>query len=600
MERERADPVAAPEPAVAPATPARRGALARAASWAGARSWTLDAALIVAVTAVAAALRLVKLGDIPYGVHPDEAQVGTDAHRILSGDLLGVYTHAALGQPSGHAYLTTPSIWALGDTAFALRLPLALVAIAAVPLLYLLVRVSFRREEAFFASALLAISYWHLFYSRVAHWSISYGTVLLAALLCVMLGLRTGRWWWYAAAGALLGLGVYTYNVDPIAIAAAGAFLAVMTLRVLLAARRASRGSAPAGHRREKPRESGSEQAASAAAPAGRAGSASSFASLPLPGVRRWVAAMMLLTGVLLLVALPMIDYISDPDAYYWQHINNYEGVRITRTPQYAAAGTWGRIELIAGQAKYFASAYAWAGRKDNVDGNGLRPVFDPLTLALMALGLVFAWRYRREPMVIAAVCAIAIIPLPAVLQKGSIMREPVAAAPYAMFVAALPLAAVWREALRRRGAIARGVPLAIAAGVITALAAITVHDYFWTARKDPWVRAIYFSEMTSASTYMRALPPGTYVYFYSSRASIRLETRQFLAPDIRGEDRSREFAGTMSIPGDVRRPSTFVLLAPYDQLLPDIERIYPGGTPRIVTRDGKFEFAAYELGTGE
>ena len=71
----------------------------------------LDATLLLFVTAVAAALRFVRLGGIPYGVHSDEAQLGTDSHKILQGDFIGVYTHAVLGQPSGHAYLTLPSIW---------------------------------------------------------------------------------------------------------------------------------------------------------------------------------------------------------------------------------------------------------------------------------------------------------------------------------------------------------------------------------------------------------------------------------------------------------------------------------------------------------
>ncbi|MHB8375613.1 MAG: glycosyltransferase family 39 protein [Dehalococcoidia bacterium] len=559
---------------IAPATRART-AIGRSFA---AHPLALDAALILAVTAVAAVLRLVKLGQIPYGVHSDEAQVGTDAHRILSEGWIGVYTHAALGQPSGHAYLTMPSIWLLGDTAFALRLPLALVALAAVPLLYLLVRVSFRRTEAFFAAALLAVSYWHLFYSRVAHWSISYGTVLLAVLLCIMLGLRSGRWWWYLAAGVLLGLGIYTYNIYPIAVLAVAAFLAIMTVRVLLADRR--RGDAA-----DSP----------AAGQSSLAPPASSVAPLRLPARRAWFGSLALLWAAAFIVALPMLVYLSNPDAYYWQHFNNYEGVRITRTPEFARAGTWGRIELIAGQAKFFASAYAWAGRKDYVDGNGLRPVFDPLTLLLIAGGIVLAWRYRREPMVVAALCGFAIVPLPAVLQQGSIMREPVAAAPYAMFLAALPLAALWRAATRVRGWV-RFVPAAAACFALAVIGAITVHDYFWTLRTDPWIRTIYFSQMTSASEYMRRLPAGTYVYFYSDRAPLSLETRQFLAPDIKGEDRSAEFAGVESIPASPRRPSAFVLLGPYEELLPQIEARFPGGRARVVMRDGKFEFAAYEL----
>ena len=66
--------------------------------------WALDALLISMVTVAAAALRLWRLGDIPYGLNPDEAQLGTDAHKIMDGHLIGVYTHAALGQPSGHSH----------------------------------------------------------------------------------------------------------------------------------------------------------------------------------------------------------------------------------------------------------------------------------------------------------------------------------------------------------------------------------------------------------------------------------------------------------------------------------------------------------------
>ena len=183
----------------------------------------LDLTLIAIVTLAAAVLRLVLLGDLPYGVHPDEAQLGTDGRKILDGDLWTPYTKAVLGQPSGHAYLTLPSFLLLG------RLPLALVALAAIPLLYVFARQACGRAEAFFAAAMLAVSYWHLMYSRAAHWSISYGTVTLAVLLCVMLGVNTRKRGWFAGAGVIFGLGFYTYNLYPIAIAAIGVFLLLLT-----------------------------------------------------------------------------------------------------------------------------------------------------------------------------------------------------------------------------------------------------------------------------------------------------------------------------------------------------------------------------------
>ena len=103
----------------------------------------------------------------------------------------------------------------------------------------------------------------------------------------------------------------------------------------------------------------------------------------------------------------------------------------------------------------------------------------------------------------------------------------------------------------------------------------------------------MYFSQETSASTFIRGLPEGSYVYFYSDRAPFLLETRQFLAPDARGEDRSQEFAGAVSIPDfTLRERSVFILMDGYEPLISTIEARYPGGAETVVTRDGKFEFS--------
>jgi 4-amino-4-deoxy-L-arabinose transferase-like glycosyltransferase len=525
------------------------------AAWYGERPLALDASLLAAVTLIAAVLRLVKLGDIPYGVHPDEAQIGTDAFRISADRWIGVYSHAALGVPTLNAYLTWPAIWLLGHTAFSLRLPLALTGLAAVPLLYFLVRVSYGRIEAFFASLLLAISFWHLFYSRVAHSSISYPTILLAAALCIMLGLkRGGRRLWFLAGGVLLGLGVYAYNVDAIAIVAIAAFFAIVAL---LQDRR-------------------SEQ------------------------WRRFRTSMAVTGASALIVALPFIWYVSDPGAYYWEHIDDYRSTGVLRSQEYHDAGPYGKMKVIGDQLRDFASSYAWDGHPDIIDANGLRPMFDPVFLVLLATGAIIAYRRRREPMVILAACCIAVLPLPALLQRGSMMREPLGAAPYVMFIAALPLAALWRTVLRANAdpgvrSLAAGVAVACT-GIILGL---TVHDYFWTWRTDQLTRYVYHSEMTSASLYMRTLPADAYVYFYSERHPLYLETRTFLAPGVQGEDRSREFSDRDGSIEDIDRTRTaeFVLLGDYLSLLPRIEARYPGGIERKVTRDGKTEFYAYELG---
>lgn len=515
--------------------------------------WALDAVLIVAVTLAAAITRLVLLGEIPYGLHPDEAQVGTDVHKILRGDFIHIYTTAVLGQPSGHAWISLPAIWLLGDTLFAVRLTLALVAIAAIPLLYALVRVTCGRVEASFAAAMLTVSYWHLMYSRVAHWSISYGTVLLAVLLCLALGMKTRNLWWFAGAGLAMGLGIYTYNIYPIAVVAVAVFLAIITWL---------------NYRED---------------------------------LAWWSRAMLITWGIALIIATPMIVYISNPDSFYWFHINNYQDVGVLDSPEFKEAGFGGKVQLIAEQAKTFVAHYGWDANPDIVDGFGIRPVFDPPTLVLLAGGLILAFFDRRNAMVIAALCCLLIIPLPAVLQRGSIMRQPVAAAPFVAFLAALPLAWLWRGALRAWD-VNRIAAVASIAGAVAALAlvtTITVRDYFWVWREDDWTRLIYSSEITTASTYMDRLPDDAYVLLYSDRWPFSIEIRQFLAPDAHGEDRSFEFGGNaddVSIP-DPARPTAFILVGNYVGRLEQVEEAHPAGTRRVFQRDGKLEFVAYEVG---
>lgn len=547
--------------------------------WFAARPLAIDLALVTVALLVAGVLRLALLGDVPYGLHPDEAQVGTDAARILDGDPPGAYTTAALGQPSGHAYLATPFVAVLGHEIIAIRLPLALTGLAAIPLLYAFARVTLGRPEAFFAAMLLATSYWHLLYSRVAHWSISYGTIALAVALCVVIGLQRRSRGWLVAGGAIAGLGAYTYNIYAIAVAALAVAIAIITA---VCVEREDRGW--------------------------------------------WLRSVGLAAVVALTIALPMVVVVADPGSEFWDHAGDYSESGLLRSDEFREGSLAEKASLAAGQAKRFAATYTYDARFDLVDANGLRPVFDPLTLLLLAAGLVFAWTRRGNPAIIIALCCIVIIPLPAVLQRGSVMRQPLAAAPFAMLIAALPLAWAWRWGGRTAdvadvsdGAVERAgraskrqlrphllrvarVGLRVGTiGLVAAIAAITVRDYFWQWRDSDGVRFVYHDEVTAAAYYMRDLPDGTYVYFYSERHPLRLETIEFLAPDVEGEDRSGRWA---IVEGDsierIRRdvPVSLVILGPYveQNLLGEVEARYPGGRVVAGIRDNHVDFVAYEL----
>jgi 4-amino-4-deoxy-L-arabinose transferase-like glycosyltransferase len=495
-------------------------------------------------------LRLWALGELPQGVHGDEAQVGLDARRVLADGWIGPYTPSALGQPSGHAYLTAPSVWLLGSTPFAVRLPLALVAIAAIPLAYLLFRLQSNRVVATLAAFLLATSLWHIHFSRVAHWPSSYVTVALAVLVLWTLAMRTGRWYWFVAAGGVLGLGLYTYNVYPVFVLAFGLWVAVYTLVF----------------KRDE--------------------------------LRVWGRHVALAAVVALVVGLPLFVYIADPANDYFKHYRQYyDEYSVLQSPAYEAAGFWGKTEIVAEQAKRFVGAYVWQGIADLVDASSPdgRPMLDKLTVALFAVGAVYAVRHWRETPHLLSLMLIALIPLTTVLQTNATYRAPLGVVPFLSFVAAAPLTLAWQAAPRfreiYRPLVYGGVALLLA--VIAFVNVRAYFDYWADSLLFPWV---YAQQISEASEYVAGLPDQPYVYFLSHRWSFNYETRQYLAPGAAGEDRSQEFGLRQDLAIDRSRPSLILLLPPYTAYIDHVRAFYPDGYSYSWMQGSEPLFIAYHV----
>lgn len=105
-------------------------------------------AFCIAVFAAGCALRLVSLGSLPGGLSAEEALVGAQANALFTtggflftGRLTAQFTQWA-GESSGPllAALSAPFVGLMGTTAWAVRFPLALLSIAAMPAAYALGR----------------------------------------------------------------------------------------------------------------------------------------------------------------------------------------------------------------------------------------------------------------------------------------------------------------------------------------------------------------------------------------------------------------------------------------------------------------------------
>lgn len=172
--------------------------------------------LFLMIIAVAAILRLWQLGNVPPSPDWDEAALGYNAYSImLTGrDEYGTSFPITLRsfddyKPALYAYLVIPFIKIFGLEVFAVRLPSAIFGMLTVIATYLLVKELFTKNIALIAAGLLAISPWHLQFSRIAFES-NVGTALnIFSILFFIKGIKNHRLLILSALFAGLSLHVY-------------------------------------------------------------------------------------------------------------------------------------------------------------------------------------------------------------------------------------------------------------------------------------------------------------------------------------------------------------------------------------------------------
>lgn len=193
-------PSRAPSPVATPTVPARRRTHG---SW-----WLLP--LLAVTLLIAAPLRLIWLDSYPPGLFYDPAGEGIDAQRILAG-ARPVFLPANNGREPLLNYLMAGVFAVTGPTIGGLRLTVALIGLASVPVTFLWARAFFGPRVALLAAALMAVSTWHVFLSRFGVRAVLLPLLEPLALLLIWRAMRSGRLLTWVAAGVVLGLSVYTY-----------------------------------------------------------------------------------------------------------------------------------------------------------------------------------------------------------------------------------------------------------------------------------------------------------------------------------------------------------------------------------------------------
>lgn len=169
-------------------------------------------ALLGLVFATAAVLRFYRLDALPLGFHHDEALDALSALEVWTKGQHPIFFPQQGSREPLMIYLESLSILGLGPTRLAARFMQACVGTGDVVAAWCLVRSMFGRRVALLASALMAVSFWQMFESRLGLRAISQPLVETLCLLFVWRMLNQRRWRDALLAGLFLGFSLYTYT----------------------------------------------------------------------------------------------------------------------------------------------------------------------------------------------------------------------------------------------------------------------------------------------------------------------------------------------------------------------------------------------------
>lgn len=175
--------------------------------------------LITLITLLGGFLRFYKITVNPSSLNIDEVAYGYSAYSILKTgrDELGNFMPLAFESIGDYKnplliYSLVPSIAVFGLNEFGVRFTTALAGTLSIPAFFFLIRTILKNTQiALIGSILLAVSPWHIFYSRYASESLLGSFFLILGVILTVKMFERGRGWAIGAALTLV-LAIYTYH----------------------------------------------------------------------------------------------------------------------------------------------------------------------------------------------------------------------------------------------------------------------------------------------------------------------------------------------------------------------------------------------------
>jgi len=181
---------------------------------------------------LATVVRVYNIDAVPAGIYPDEANNATNAYDAQLNDNYEWFYPDNNGREGLYLNFMAIIFKFFGVSILTLKLPSITMGVLTVIGVYFLCRELFisKPRLALIASYLTAASFWAVNFSRIAFRAIMMLPILTFSFYFIFRGIRTNKWWNFALAGFIFGLGFHTY----IAFRIAPALLGVLFILLLL------------------------------------------------------------------------------------------------------------------------------------------------------------------------------------------------------------------------------------------------------------------------------------------------------------------------------------------------------------------------------
>jgi 4-amino-4-deoxy-L-arabinose transferase-like glycosyltransferase len=193
--------------------------------------------LVLAAIVVGAFLRLHRIHSVPLEMGCDLPLNYANVAQILRADY-PIFFESYPGREGLFFYLAAPMSAVAGLSHTSIKVTAALIGVLSIVAVYLLGREIYDRWTGAVAALLLAISHWHIIFSRVGYRAVLAPLLVALSLLYLVRALKRGRYRDYALCALCVGLGLQSYNalmIVPVMVGLALVFSRVFRSRLTAA-----------------------------------------------------------------------------------------------------------------------------------------------------------------------------------------------------------------------------------------------------------------------------------------------------------------------------------------------------------------------------